>query len=257
MSMNMQTVITNFQQQLITLRKTESVEFFNLRNGWLSKLIDQLEGYHARELKILRDESLTQNGKMTAIRKLAEAFATDLAWIKHLVAKHSQDEARLRANLLSVPPVVENPVVREMRNQEIRRQLIGQSQAERDTAFLFAAEHDNSETLFALLDTPTTPLVSDEMKDRVLEARAKRLHPEMFANFQTNQLALEFASMLVELMARQPCCRWGGHHDHSIVVGRPRRRHADGPTCRRPAIGSGQTFSADTSLSIKGARFRP
>lgn len=203
MSMNMQTLITNFQQQLITIRKTESAEFFNLRNSWLNKLIPQLEDYDRDELKILKNEHLTQNGKMTAVRELAEKFTPSLSWLKNLEEKHEKDTERFQANLFAVKSPVGDAVVRELRNGEVRRQFSGLKASERDAQFLRAADQDNDEVLDALLSGPMGRLISDEVQRRGLESRAKRRQPEMYAAYELNALAVEYVQMLVEVMGRR------------------------------------------------------
>ncbi len=210
MSLGAATLIANFEHQLITIRKSETSAFFNLRNSWLTRLIAQLQDYDRDELKILRDEHLAQAGKQAAIRALAETFVPSLSWLKNLVEKHEKEHQGFEVNLFSVKSTIGDAVVRELRNGEVRRQFSGLKESERDAQFLRAADQENAEILDALLTSPMGRLISDEVQRRGLESRAKRLHPDMFTAYELNALAVDFARMLVEVMARRL---------HSVGVG--------------------------------------
>lgn len=203
MSLSAQILIVNLQSQLIETKKSQSTEFINTRNGWLTKLIAQLQEYDTAELKILHNEHLAQGGKMAAIRELGEKFVPTTAWLKNLSTKHQKEDEGFRTRLFDVKSPIENDLVREMRRQEIRRPLARQNQAERDVAFYRAAEQDNDEMLDAMLSSPTGPMVSDGERTRALDARAQRRQPQVYEAYQQNQLLLEYVHMLQELLGRR------------------------------------------------------
>jgi hypothetical protein len=141
---------------------------------------------------------------MSAIRELGAKLLSTVDWLKNLVTKHEGEDKDFRTRLYTVTsPVKDNDIRRELRNGEIRSLLVGQNQAERDRQFLLAAEQDRDEVLDAMLDSPMGPMVSEEMKQRALDARAKRQQPNDYAGFQQNTLRLDYARVLQELIGRR------------------------------------------------------
>lgn len=204
MTMSAQTLITNLQHQLGEIGKDWSTGSLNTRVGWLNKLIAQLEQYDADELKIRSNEHLNSAGKMSAIRELGAKLLSTVDWLKNLVTKHEGEDQGFRTRLYTVQsPVKDNDIRRELRNGEIRSLLVGQNQADRDRHFLLAAEADREEVLDAMLTGPMGPMVSKEMKQRALDARAKRQQPNDYAAFQQNTLLLDYGHMLQELVGRR------------------------------------------------------
>jgi hypothetical protein len=204
MTMSAQTLITNLHTQRGEIGKDWSTESLNTRIGWLNKLIAQLEQYDAEELKIRSNEHLNSAGKMSAIRELGAKLLSTVDWLKNLARTHEGEDNGFRTRLYAVKsPIKDNDIRRELRNGEIRGFLLGQNQAERDTQFLLAADHDRDEVLDAMLDSPMGPMVSEEIKPRALDARAKRQQPNDYAAFEQNTLLLEYVHMLQELIGRR------------------------------------------------------
>lgn len=204
MPMSAQTLITNLHTQRGEIGKDWSTASLNTRVGWLNKLIAQLEQYDADELKILSNEHLNPAGKMSAIRELGAKLLSTVDWLKNVARTHEGEDKAFRTRLYAVKsPIKDNELRRELRNGEIRRFLVGQNQAEWDTQFLLAAEHDHDEVLDAMLDNPMGPMVSEEIKQRALDTRAKRQQPNDYAAFQQNTLLLDYARMLQELVGRR------------------------------------------------------
>lgn len=202
MPMSAQTLITNLHTQRGEIGKDWSTESLNTRVGWLNKLIAQLEQYDADELKIRSNEHLNPAGKMSAIRELGAKLLSTVDWLKNLVTKHETADHGFRTRLYTVTSPVKD-IRRELRNGEIRSLLVGHNQAERDRHFLLAAEADRDEVLDAMLDSPMGPMVSEEMKQRALDARAKRQQPNDYAAFEQNTLLLEYVHMLRDLIGRR------------------------------------------------------
>ncbi|MBX3347783.1 MAG: hypothetical protein KF747_03480 [Nitrospira sp.] len=204
MSMSAQTLIVNLKTQLGVIGKGWSQGSIATRDGWLNRLITELEEeYEGPESKILNNEHLNQAGKMAAIRNLGTKFLPTVAWLKTAATRLGGEDKGFRTLLYAVKSPIKDELRRELRNGDIRRLLVGQNQAERDTQFFLAAEQDRDEVLDAMLDSPMGPMVSEEMKQRALDARAQRQHPNDYAAFQQNTLLLEYAHMLQELVGRR------------------------------------------------------
>jgi hypothetical protein len=205
MTMSAQTLIVNLKAWRGMIGKGWGPGAIETRDGWLNRLITELEEeYEASELKILSNEHLNPAGKMSAIRELGTRFLPTVAWLKTAATRLEGEDKGFQTRLYAVKsPITDNELRREQRNGEIRSLLVGHNQAERDTQFLLAAEHDHDEVLDAMLDSPMGPMVSEEMKQRALDARAKRQQPNDYAAFQQNTLLLDYAHMLQELVGRR------------------------------------------------------
>lgn len=204
MSMSAQTLIVNFKLWRGEIGKGWGPGALATRDGWLTRLIEELEeDYEGQELKILSNEHLNPAGKTAAIRDLGMEFLPTLAWLKTAATRIEGEDQGFRKRLYAVKSPIKDDLRREQRNREIRSLLIGQNQAERDKQFLLAAEQDRDEVLDALLDSPMGPMVSEEMEQRALDARAKRQQPNDYAGFQQNTLLLEYVHMLQDLLGRR------------------------------------------------------
>lgn len=205
MSMSAQTLIANLKSWRGMIGKGWGPGAIETRDGWLTKLIRELgEDYDAPESNILSNEHLNPAGKTAAIRDLGMKFLPTLAWLKTAATRLEGEDKGFRTRLYAVKsPIKDNDIRREQRNGEIRGLLVGQNQAERDKEFLLAAEQDRDEVLDALLDSPMGPMVSEEMRQRALDARAKRQQPNDYAGFQQNTLLLEYVHMLQDLIGRR------------------------------------------------------
>lgn len=205
MTMAPQTIIVNLKTQRGMIGKGWSPSSIATRDGWLNRLIEELEEeYEAPELKILSNEHLNPAGKTAAIRDLGTTFLSNLAWLKTAATRLEGEDRGFRTRLYVVrSPIKDNDIRREQRNGEIRSLLVGLNQAERDKQFLLAAEQDRDEVLDAMLDSPLGPMVSEEMRQRALDARAKRQQPNDYAAFQQNTLLLDYVHMLQDLIGRR------------------------------------------------------
>lgn len=203
MSLSAQTLIVNLSHQLGVIGNGWSPGSIETRNDLLNQLIADLKDYDAKELKILRNEHLNQNGKMASIAELGTKFLSTVAYLKTRATRREADDHNFRAQLYAVKSPIKDDLRRELRNGEVRHFLAGQTQAERDGQFSLAAEQDRDEVLDAMLTGPLGPLVSPEMKQRVLDTRAQRLHGNDYLGFQQNTLLLDFIHMLQELIGRR------------------------------------------------------
>lgn len=205
MTMAAQTLTVNLKYQRDMIGKGWSPSSIATRDGWLNRLITELEEeYEGPELKILSNEHLNPAGKTAAIRDLGTRFLSTLAWLKTAATRLDGEDQGFRTRLYAVKsPIKDNDLRREQRNGEIRSVLVGLNQAEQDKQFLLAVEQDRDEVLDAMLDSPMGPMVGDEMRQRALDARAKRQQPNDYAAFEQNTLLLDYVHMLQELLGRR------------------------------------------------------
>lgn len=204
MTIHASTMIVNLKHLLGPIGSGWSPASIETKDGWLNRFIAELGEHDADELKTLRNEHLNQNGKMAAIAEKGTKFLETVAWLKTAANRREAEDQRLRKFLYTVnSPIKDNELRRDLRNREVRDFLNGLNQAERDRHFLLASQEDRDEVLDAMLTGPMGPLVSDDMKQRALDARAQRQHPNDYAGFQQNTLLLDFAHMLQELVGRR------------------------------------------------------
>ena len=204
MSMSAQTLIVNFKLWRGEVGKGWGPGAIETREGWINRLVSELEEYDAAELKILSNEHLNPAGKMAAIRERGTTFLSTVAWLKTAATRLEGQDQGFRTRLYAVKsPIQDNDVRRELRNVEIRGWLVGQNQAERDKQFFLAAQEARDEVLDAMLTGPMGLMVSDEMRQRALDTRAQRQQPNDYAAFQQNTLLFEYIHMLQDLIGRR------------------------------------------------------
>ncbi len=168
-------------------------------NGMANKTRIVTEILHENSEKIKVDHRLSNAGQQTKIGALATDMLPEYAFLKHSIDVMKTKLANIDAQLFSVKPVVTDPVLRQLRNAEVRDGLRGLDANDRNTQFLRAAEQDLNETLDSMLDSPTGPLVSADAKRRGLDERGKRLKPELYAQRRQDQLFLDSVTELREL----------------------------------------------------------
>ena len=75
-------------------------------------------------------------------------------------------------------------------------------QSARVTQFLQSAERNEVLIMAAMLENPLGAMVNEEVKERALTERAKRLTPNDYQNFEQNQILLEFLVVFKDWIAR-------------------------------------------------------
>ena len=143
---------------------------------------------------IFTNRSLSSAGQQTAIGNLATEFIPEFAFLERVVA--GLDKELANTTLFTVKPVITDPVLRHLRNSELREGLYGLSSNQRDAKFFQAAEQGQDEVLDAMLDAPGGMLVGPDTKRRALDARAARRHPEAFAQWKQDTLYRELVNGL-------------------------------------------------------------
>jgi hypothetical protein len=145
------------------------------------------------------NRSLSVEGQRAAIATLANDAIGDYTSVGKMVERLDTDLDN--TTIFSVASPIKDPVVRQLRNQEIRDGLRGLDENERGTQFLVASQQDHDEVLDAMLDAPGSPLVGIEMRKRSLDARARRLHPQAYKTWEQTTLLRDEVKALLEHVA--------------------------------------------------------
>lgn len=172
-------------------RRNMETYVLNRRNELLGGVLKNVESFEAVEKRITSDRFMSDEGKRA---KLAEEATKALASFKGFGVKIKEVEdhlSQLRNKLFVIARPKRDETLQFLREQEIRGHYVDMTQPERDGAFMHAAEQDRDETLLALLDAPIGPMVSEEVKDRAFEARAKRVFPADYKTYEQNTMLLE------------------------------------------------------------------
>ncbi|MBS0165514.1 MAG: hypothetical protein JSR29_05515 [Nitrospira sp.] len=196
MSMNLDSLRARLLHELQkSLNREMTADTVNQRNEQLTKGLATVERLIPKRDAILNDRSLSDDGKRDKIAALATESMSEFAHLERVVDRLEKD---IDGTPIFSVKALADLVLRQLRNQEIRDGLRGLSQNERDTQFLRAAELNQEETLDAMLDSPGGPLVSPDMKRRALDARAQRLHPQAYAQYQQNLLLRDAVKAVLE-----------------------------------------------------------
>jgi len=203
------------QEMINYNRRNMETPILNRRTELLSGVLKNVESFEVIEKRITADRFMSDEGKRA---KLAEEALKALANFKGFVVKIGEVEdhlSQLSTLLFTVPRPKRDATIQFLREQEIRGYYVDMAQSERDGAFLQAAEQDNDETLLAMLDAPIGPMVSQDIKDRAFEARAKRVSPADYKVYVQNTLLLEVLNMVRISLAQW--MRWLAVAEDTVV----------------------------------------
>lgn len=164
--------------------------------GILTKMLEAMERLEKKRQGILNDRTLTTDGQQRDIGKLATGSISDYQSLERVVDELEKTLANTA--LFSVKPPITDPILRQLRGQELRDGYRGLNHHERAGLFQQFAEQDRDEELDAMLDAPGTPLVTAEQKRGVLDARARRRQPEAYAQWQQDVLLRDHLNALRE-----------------------------------------------------------
>lgn len=144
--------------------------------------------------KIHADASLSDVGKRQRLADLATKQE-----LRFLTTKRTEIQANLeryQGILFTTPKSERDPVLAYLNEQEIRSELKGTSQHERDLAYLNAVQADQHETVRALTAGPRGSLVSAEFQQRIMNEHAQKSQPAVFANYEQAQILKEHLDSL-------------------------------------------------------------
>lgn len=196
-------------------RRNMETYVLNRRNELLGGVLKNVESFETVEKRITSDRFMSDEGKRA---KLAEEALKALATFKGFGVKIQEIEdhlSQLRNKLFVIARPKRDETLQFLREQEIRGHYVDMTQQERDAAFIHAAEQDRDETLLALLDAPIGPMVTEEVKDRVFEARAKRVFPADYKTYEQNTMLLEVLNAMRRGIAEW--MRWLAVAEETIV----------------------------------------
>lgn len=167
------------------------------------KLLMTLEEHQSEENKILSNLSLTQQGQAESLKKLATSeTATGFKWIRPEIARLQEKDQRYRTQFFTITSGIDNAVERMLFFTYLWGKFDCMDQSARVTQFLQASEQDDIRGMAAMLEHPFGAMVNEEVKERALTARAKRLTPNDYQNFEQTQILLEFLVTFRDWIAR-------------------------------------------------------
>ncbi len=196
-------------------RRNMDTPYLNRRTELLGGVLKNVESFEAIEKRITSDRFMSDEGKRA---KLAEEATKALATFKGFGVKIKEVEdhlSQLRNRLFVITRPNRDETLQFLREQEIRGHYVDMTQPERDGAFIYAAEQDRDETLLALIDAPIGPMVTEEVKERAFEARAKRVFPADYKIYEQNMMLLEILNAMRNGVAQW--MRWLAVAEETIV----------------------------------------
>lgn len=197
---NPESIVARLDNELgQSVKRDMTVDTHNQLTEVRVKVRSNMERLKTKRQAIQDNRSLSIEGQRAAIATLANDAIGDYVSVGRIVERLETELAD--TTLFSVKPRITDAVVRQMRNAEQRNDVRGLSQNERDVEFLGAAEQDNDELLDAMLDAPGRPMVSPDMKRRALDARARRLNPKGYAQWEQTVLLRDHVKALLEHVA--------------------------------------------------------
>jgi hypothetical protein len=196
--------INAFNSELAHVVKSVSTPTLNRKNELTVKLLAVLEQHAAGENKIFSNESLSSQGKQAALAKLGTTeTAPALKWLRNVLKEMQEKDQRYRTQFFTITSGIEDAVERMLMFTYLWSRLDHLDQGERVTQFVQASEQDKVVVLSAMLENPLGPMVTVDVKRRILTERATRLTPRDYENFEQNAILLEYF-----VMARDWVGRW-------------------------------------------------
>jgi hypothetical protein len=197
-------IINGLNGELGRVSSAINTSTINEKSGHIRKLLTTLEAHQSIEHGINANESLSQEGKAQALAKLGtNETAPGFKWLKTVVTRLQDIDGRYRDQFFTVDSGIKEAAERLPIFVYLWSKLDALDPSERITQFCQASEQDQVKVLAAMLENPLGPMINEEVKERALTERAKRLTPRDYENYQQNQLVLEFL-----LMARDWIARW-------------------------------------------------
>lgn len=161
-----------------------------------SRLNVLLDLWMKQEASVVNNHTLSPLGQSQQLFKLMEQFAIEFKWFGNVLRENHKKYLILRKVLFALERtevIVRRDLEQYFREREIRDLYRGGtgSSMNLDVAFTMASDKDDVETMFAFVDAPGGCMVSENMKVRTLDLRARRLKPEAYGNYQQTVLINE------------------------------------------------------------------
>jgi hypothetical protein len=158
----------------------------------------QVEDHLKRELAIKTDSRLSAEGRAEKLHELAQTGTEECSWLGRELAQIHEIEERLKSLCLDymAMPKNSNESVEYFRGKEVRDDLRGQPQHDRDMRFLRAAESLDAEVMRALQSGPGGAWVKGEVVQRAEEMYGQRQDPSAWARLQSLKVYLQHVEAL-------------------------------------------------------------
>jgi hypothetical protein len=166
-----------------------TTDTLNEKTKYAQKLLMTLEAHQSVENGINANLSLSQQGQMEARKKVGtNETAQSLKWMKNVIEEMQQKDRRYESQFNQIDSGIKDPATIVY----MWGKLDMLDANARIKQFCLAAEANQVVVLSAMLENPFGPMVNEEVKERALTERAKRLFPRDYENFEQNELLLEF-----------------------------------------------------------------
>lgn len=174
---------------------TDSV---NEKNALIMKIRGVLEAHDAAAETIQKDQARSEQGKAEAIKRIGtEQTAPALKFLRRVIEALEAKDEGYRKRFFSIDSGITDIVERMAVFTYLWGRLDTLDPSARMTQFAQAAEQDQVRVLVSMLEHPLVDtLVSEDVRERVLTERAKRLFPKPYANFEQTQIVLGFLTMI-------------------------------------------------------------
>lgn len=173
------------------------------RIGYGSKMRAPLEAHLSAETTINANLSLSQQGRMEALKKVGTTVtAPGEKWMRKEISDLQEKDQRYRTQFFTIDSGMKEVAERMPTYVYLWSKLDSLDVSGRLTQFAQAAEADQVKVLAAMLENPFGPMIDEESKARVLTERAKQLFPKDYENFQQNALLLDFLVTFRDWIAR-------------------------------------------------------
>lgn len=211
--MNEETILMRVDSELQRpFRGKLATENLNLHNELLAKSRDRVEAFKKKKEPVLANRTFSDEGKATAIAQLAVGSLGDFKFLNVVATREADTADRLRKDLFTIKTPATlgaDPLLQFLFGKEIRDRYTSLTQQEKDLAFVKASEAEGDDAqanrdavLWAFQQTPGGHTITEDLMDRALEERARRVYPAVYAQLEQ-----------AEIMAEQV----GGLRDHIVI----------------------------------------
>lgn len=203
MGSSVSTINNGLTMELARPVKGAHTDTLNAKNEYIRNTLAPLEREASEEAKLAANESLTHQGKAAAIKSFATRDTVPaLAWIRKEIERLAAKDQRYRTQFFTIDSGLKDPTERLLTYTYLWDKLDSLDPTACIKRFCQAADGDEVKVMAAMLENPFGAMVEEEVKERALTERAKRLTPRDYDNFEQNQILLEFLTMVREWVAR-------------------------------------------------------
>jgi hypothetical protein len=172
----------------------------------IKKLSTALEDHQREDHTIMANLGLSQQGQMEAIKRLAiDKTIPSLKWLKKKIEELDAKARRLKSEFLTIDSGIKDPTERIQTYVYLWGKFDQLDPNARIKRFCLAAEANEVKTMAAMLEHPEYPegtMITQEVRERALFDRAKRLTPQDHENFEQAELLLEFLTTMRDWIAQ-------------------------------------------------------